>query len=82
MLLLQLLHQIMGVNVTPVAQKHSENVVSGYSGYSTPDRLAPVRARDDFRLERAIADRRGGARAGADVGVGAAIAARAGGAPR
>jgi hypothetical protein len=81
-LLLQLLHQIMGVNVTPVAQKHSENVVSGYSGYSTPDRLAPVRARDDFRLERAIADRRGGARAGADVGVGAAIAARAGGAPR
>ena len=79
MLLLQLLHQIMGVNVTPVAQKHSENVVSGYSGYSTPDRLAPVRARDDFRLERAIADRRGGARAGAGV---AAAAAHAGGPPR
>ena len=82
MLLLQLLHQIMGVNVRPVARKHGENVISGYVDGVAPDRLAPVRARDDFRLERAIADRRGGARAGADVGVGAAIAARAGGAPR
>ena len=77
-LLMQLLHQIMGgVSVKPVAQKHSENVVSGYAGYVTPGALAPVRARQAFRLERAIADRRGGPRAGAGVGVGAA--AHAGG---
>ena len=78
-LLLQLLHQIMGVNVKPVARKHGENVISGYVDGVAPDRLAPVRARDDFRLERAIADRRGGARAGAGV---AAAAAHAGGPPR
>ena len=77
MMLMSLLHQIMGSNIMPVARKHGENVVSGYAGYVTPEALAPVRARDKFRLERAIADRRGGPRAGAGVGVGAA--AHAGG---
>ena len=47
-LLMQLLHQIMGgVAVRPLARKHGENVVTGYAGAVTPDRLAPVRSQDE-----------------------------------
>ena len=45
-LLVQLLHQIMGAK--PLARKHGENVVTGYTGAVRPDRLAPVRSRDEY----------------------------------
>ena len=44
-LLMQLLHQIMGGTVRPLARKHGENVVTGYAGAVTPDRLPPLRWR-------------------------------------
>jgi len=47
-LLMQLLHQIMGTNIMPLARKHGENVLTGYANAVTPDRLAPVRARDEY----------------------------------
>ena len=72
-LLVQLLHQIMGANVRPLAQKHGENVVTGYIGGVRPDRLAPVRSREEYRARTAVPG-------GFGVGVGAA--AQAGGPPR
>ena len=47
-LLMQLLHQIMGTNIRPLARKHGENVLTGYANAVTPGRLAPVRARDEY----------------------------------
>ena len=70
-LLMQLLHQIMGGNVRPLARKHGENVVTGYAGGVTPDRLAPVRSRDEY-ARSAIVGEYGPWRG---VGVGAAAAA-------
>lgn len=74
-LLMQLLHQILGGNVRPLARKHGENVVTGYAGAVTPDRLAPVRSRDEY-ARRAIVGEYGPWR-----GVAAGAAAHAGGAP-
>ena len=70
-LLMQLLHQIMGGTVRPLARKHGENVVTGYAGAVTPDRLAPVRSRDEY-ARAAIVGQYGPWRG---VGVGAAAAA-------
>ena len=61
-LLVHLLHQIMGPH--PLAQKHGENVVTGYMGGVRPDRLAPVRSRDEYRGRAAVPG-------GFGVGVGA-----------
>jgi len=47
-LLMQLLQQIMGTNIRPLARKHGENVLTGYANAVTPGRLAPVRARDEY----------------------------------
>ena len=74
-LLMQLLHQIMGVDVRPLARKHGENVVTGYAGAVPPDRLAPVRARDEY-ARRAIVGEYG---PWPDPGVAAGAAAVAGG---
>ena len=70
-LLVQLLHQIMGAR--PLARKHGENVVTGYTDAVRPDRLAPVRSRDEYRSRIAVP---GG------FGVGAGAAAQAGGPPQ
>ena len=70
-LLLQLLHQIMGGAVRPLARKHGENVVTGYAGAVTPDRLAPLRSRDEY-ARAAIVGQYGPWRG---VGAGAAAAA-------
>ena len=70
-LLTQLLQQIMGTGVIrPLARKHGENVLTGYTNAVTPDRLAPVRSRDEYGRASAGPPGRG-----FGVGVGAAAGA-------
>ena len=47
LLLMQLLNQIRGGQIVQPSRKHGSNVVSGYAGAVTPDRLAPVRSQDE-----------------------------------
>ena len=44
---MSLMNQMVAAN-RPVSRKHGENVVTGYGGGARPDRLAPVRARDEY----------------------------------
>ena len=74
-LLMQLLNQIMGVNVSlaKAPKKHGENVLTGYANVVTPAQLAPVRARAWYNRERNAADQYN---RGFEAAVG--VAARAG----
>ena len=72
-LLMQLLHQIMGVTapVVPKSLKHGQNVTTGYSGANKPEPLIPVRSRAWYR------NKAGWAPGAAGYGVGIGVAARA-----
>jgi len=78
-LLMSLLQQLMGSQqpVSGVSRKHGSNVLEGYGGSVRPDRLAPLRSRDEYVEETRLAAARERPAGVGPAGVGVAGAAAA-----
>jgi len=77
-LLMSLLQQLMGSQqLSGVSRKHGSNVLEGYGGSVRPDRLAPLRSRDEYVEETRLAAARERPAGVGPAGVGVAGAAAA-----